>query len=40
MTSTLIYETVWTDKAKYDDAERQYFEKLTKVCEIVCVVFK
>lgn len=32
MSLTLKYENVWTDKAKYDDAERQYYEGLTKVC--------
>lgn len=27
----LVHENIWTDKAKYDDAERQYYERLTKV---------
>lgn len=31
MSSTLKYENVWTEKAKYDDAETQYYERLTKV---------
>lgn len=31
MSSTLKYENVWTDKAKYEDAETQYYERLTKV---------
>lgn len=34
MAATLAYETVWIDKARYDDAERQYFEKLAKVCKV------
>jgi hypothetical protein len=31
MTSTLIHERNWADKYKYEDAEKQYFEKLAKV---------
>lgn len=30
--SSLKYEKVWTDKAKYEDAETQYYERLAKVC--------
>ncbi|XP_067008610.2 elongation factor 1-delta isoform X2 [Anabrus simplex] len=31
MTSPLAYEKVWFEKCKYDEAERQYFEKLAKM---------
>jgi hypothetical protein len=31
MTSPLVLEKIWFEKAKYDEAERQYFENLAKV---------
>uniref|UniRef100_A0A6M2DTF3 Putative elongation factor 1 beta/delta chain n=1 Tax=Xenopsylla cheopis TaxID=163159 RepID=A0A6M2DTF3_XENCH len=31
MASPLVMDNVWIDKTKYDDAEKQYFERLSKM---------
>ncbi|XP_049811483.1 probable elongation factor 1-delta isoform X1 [Schistocerca nitens] len=31
MTSPLVHEKIWFEKFRYDEAERQYFEKLSKL---------
>ncbi|XP_049782773.1 elongation factor 1-delta-like isoform X5 [Schistocerca cancellata] len=31
MTSPLVHEKIWFEKFRYDEAERQYFEKLSKM---------
>jgi hypothetical protein len=31
MSSPLVHEKVWVDKYKYEEAEKQYFERLSKV---------
>ncbi|XP_069675069.1 probable elongation factor 1-delta [Periplaneta americana] len=34
MTSPLVHEKIWFEKAKYEEAERQYFENLAKLLGI------
>ena len=40
--SALVHEKIWLDKNIYGDAERNYYESLSKVCmyyQLACNIF-